>query len=85
MPSTAVSSLSRLPLSLSFVMHSNLGHAAQRAHANFTENLTPFVVSLLVAGLRFPVAAAGIGAAWSASRMLYAYGYAGKGPKGRGM
>lgn len=60
-------------------------NCAQRAHANFTENLTPFVVSLLVAGLRFPVAAASIGAAWSASRMLYAYGYAGKGPKGRGI
>ncbi|KAH8909048.1 MAPEG family protein [Coniochaeta sp. PMI_546] len=58
-------------------------NCTQRAHANFTENLTPFVVSLLVAGLRFPVVAAGMGAAWSVSRMLYAYGYAGQGPKGR--
>ncbi|KAJ9130847.1 Membrane-associated proteins in eicosanoid and glutathione metabolism [Coniochaeta hoffmannii] len=58
-------------------------NCTQRAHANFTENLTPFVVSLLVAGLRFPVAAATMGAGWSALRALYAYGYACKGPQGR--
>ena len=43
------------------------------------------MVSLLVAGLRFPVAAATMGAGWSALRALYAYGYACKGPKGRTM
>lgn len=56
---------------------------AQRAHANFTENLTPYLTALLVAGLRYPVYAGGIGALWSLSRFGYAYGYTQGGPKGR--
>lgn len=59
-------------------------NCAQRAHANFTENLTPWMTLLLVAGLRFPVAAAGLGATWLASRVVYTVGYtSSKGPKGR--
>lgn len=57
---------------------------AQRAHANFTENLSPFLVTLLGAGLRFPVPAAALGAAWLAARVVYTVGYtSSKGPKGR--
>jgi len=58
---------------------------AQRAHANFTENLTPFLGSLLIAGLRFPTYAAGLGALWSFARTGYAYGYTKGGPAGREM
>ncbi|KAJ3495305.1 hypothetical protein NLG97_g3492 [Lecanicillium saksenae] len=59
-------------------------NCAQRAHANFTENLTPFLGSLLVAGLRYPTASAMLGAAWATGRTLYLVGYtSGAGPKGR--
>lgn len=57
---------------------------AQRAHANFTENLTPTLTALLVAGLKYPVYAGGLGAAWSVGRALYALGYVNNGPQGRG-
>ncbi|KAI0396196.1 membrane-associated proteins in eicosanoid and glutathione metabolism [Xylariaceae sp. FL0594] len=56
---------------------------AQRAHANFVENLTPFIVALLVAGVGYPVPATYAGAAWVAGRFAYAYGYVNKGPSGR--
>ncbi|KAJ9142734.1 hypothetical protein NKR23_g7024 [Pleurostoma richardsiae] len=58
-------------------------NCAQRAHANYTENLTPFLGSLLISGLRYPLLAAGIGGAWALSRVIYAYGYVKSGPKGR--
>jgi glutathione S-transferase len=56
---------------------------AQRAHANFTENLTPFLGSLLIAGLKYPVFSASLGAVWSVARTVYALGYTSKGPEGR--
>lgn len=59
-------------------------NCAQRAHSNFTENQTSFLGALLVTGLRYPVAAATIGAGWAVSRVIYALGYtSGQGPKGR--
>ncbi|KAL1875283.1 hypothetical protein VTK73DRAFT_10239 [Phialemonium thermophilum] len=60
-----------------------LFNCAQRAHNNFTENLTPFLGALLISGLRYPVAAASLGAAWTVFRVVFAYGYAKKGPQGR--
>lgn len=57
---------------------------AQRAHANFTENHTPLLGALLIAGLRNPFAAAVLGATWSVGRVIYLYGYtSGAGPQGR--
>ncbi|KAG9240914.1 hypothetical protein BJ878DRAFT_259975 [Calycina marina] len=50
-------------------------NSAQRAHANFTEHLTPFITALLVSGLKFPVASASMGAVWSVSRFFYMRGY----------
>lgn len=47
---------------------------AQRAHANFTENLTPYLTSLLIAGTRYPVPAAVMGAGWLVSRIVYTIG-----------
>ncbi|CAK7197697.1 hypothetical protein SEUCBS139899_000345 [Sporothrix eucalyptigena] len=58
-------------------------NCAQRAHANFTENLPTVLTTLFIAGIRFPVLSASLGAAWATSRVLYARGYTRNGPKGR--
>ncbi|KAL2159615.1 hypothetical protein VTH06DRAFT_2184 [Thermothelomyces fergusii] len=58
-------------------------NCAQRAHANYVENLTPFLGALLISGLRYPTFAATLGGAWSAARVLYGLGYTSKGPDGR--
>ncbi|TAQ87708.1 hypothetical protein B7494_g3952 [Chlorociboria aeruginascens] len=50
-------------------------NGAQRAHANYTENHLSLVGSMLIAGLRFPLVAAAMGAAWSVLRYLYMSGY----------
>ncbi|KAI0169446.1 membrane-associated proteins in eicosanoid and glutathione metabolism [Hypoxylon sp. FL1284] len=60
-----------------------LFNCAQRAHANYTEALTPFVGSLLISGLRYPIASAVLGGTWAVARIVYATGYARAGPKGR--
>jgi glutathione S-transferase len=56
---------------------------AQRAHANFVENLSSFVIALLIAGVRYPGPATYAGAAWVTGRLAYAYGYVNLGPNGR--
>ncbi|RYP73310.1 hypothetical protein DL771_003739 [Monosporascus sp. 5C6A] len=59
-------------------------NCAQRAHANYTENITPFIGSLLISSLAFPKASAALGGIWVLGRFWYAVGYTGsKGPKGR--
>ncbi|CAK7269144.1 hypothetical protein SEPCBS57363_003452 [Sporothrix epigloea] len=58
-------------------------NCAQRAHANFIENLPPVIANILIAGIKFPVLSASLGAAWAVSRVLYARGYTRNGPKGR--
>ncbi|KAK4043486.1 hypothetical protein C8A01DRAFT_13040 [Parachaetomium inaequale] len=58
-------------------------NCAQRAHNNFTENLTPFLGALLISGLKYPVFAASLGGVWSVARTLFAFGYTSKGPDGR--
>lgn len=59
-------------------------NCAQRAHGNFTENLTPTIAGMLIAGLRFPLIAASLGAFWSVSRVVYVRGYVSTaGPSGR--
>ncbi|KAI9827929.1 MAG: hypothetical protein M1819_006872 [Sarea resinae] len=50
-------------------------NCAQRAHANFLENLPVMLPSLLIAGLRWPVAASVLGGIWGAGRIVYALGY----------
>ncbi|KAM0693307.1 hypothetical protein Q7P36_006560 [Cladosporium allicinum] len=52
-----------------------LFNCAQRAHYNYLENETSFLASLLIAGLRFPIASTVLGAGWIVSRILYAVGY----------
>lgn len=58
-------------------------NCCQRAHSNFTENLTPFLGALLISGLHTPVASAALGASWVVGRLWYAMGYASSGPEGR--
>ncbi|CAK7233105.1 hypothetical protein SBRCBS47491_008494 [Sporothrix bragantina] len=58
-------------------------NCAQRAHANFIENLPTVITSLFIAGIKYPVLSASLGAAWAVSRVLYARGYTRNGPKGR--
>ncbi|KAI1759718.1 membrane-associated proteins in eicosanoid and glutathione metabolism [Hypoxylon sp. FL1150] len=58
-------------------------NCAQRAHANYTENITTFLCALFISGLRFPVPTAALGAGWVFARVWYAAGYASGGPKGR--
>ncbi|MCJ1319964.1 hypothetical protein MMC15_005300 [Xylographa vitiligo] len=52
-----------------------LFNCAQRSHAQFLEQLPPFLVTLLVSGLKYPVLSAGMGAFWVGCRVLYAIGY----------
>jgi glutathione S-transferase len=59
-------------------------NCAQRAHANYIENLTSFLVALAVAGLRFPRPAVTLGAVWLVGRVAYLAGYiSSAGPSGR--
>jgi len=50
-------------------------NCAQRAHANFTENQLSVVAPLLIAGTRWPIAAAVLGGTWTLGRYLYMVGY----------
>ncbi|RYP79705.1 hypothetical protein DL770_006547 [Monosporascus sp. CRB-9-2] len=59
-------------------------NCAQRAHAHYTEHITPFLGTLLISSLTFPRAGAALGGIWGLGRIWYAMGYTGsKGPKGR--
>jgi len=58
-------------------------NCAQRAHANFVENQVSAVGALLLAGIRFPLTSAILGAAWTISRYIYMVGYSQGGPGGR--
>lgn len=50
-------------------------NCAQRAHGNLLENMSQVIASILFAGLFYPTAAPLLGAAWTACRIIYAYGY----------
>ena len=52
-------------------------NCAQRAHANFLEHLPTFAITSAIAGLRYPVATAALGAAWNLGRIFFAWGYIG--------
>ena len=50
-------------------------NCAQRAHANFLESQPSAIAAILLAGLRYPVAASAVGLCWSIFRIVYAVGY----------
>lgn len=60
-------------------------NCAQRSHANFIENQPSAVAAMLIAGLQFPLTAAGMGFIWTFGRYLYMTGYTrgDEGGKGR--
>lgn len=55
----------------------------QRGHQNAVESYTMQVALSLIAGTKFPIAAAVANILWCVGRILYQQGYATKGPKGR--
>ena len=57
-------------------------NSAQRAHQNFNENHVTALGAMLISGLRYPVAAAVLGAVWSVNRVIYASGYSRSGEDG---
>ena len=56
---------------------------AQRAHANFIENLPTVLTTMVISGIKFPVLSGSLGAGWAIARILYVRGYILRGPKGR--
>lgn len=50
-------------------------NCAQRAHANYVENLFPTIGSMLVAGMNYPLAAGCLGLGWLCCRLIYFYNY----------
>ncbi|KAF2727924.1 membrane-associated proteins in eicosanoid and glutathione metabolism [Polyplosphaeria fusca] len=50
-------------------------NCAQRGHQNFVENMPSALGAMLIAGLQYPLVAAGLGALWSVNRVVYAIGY----------
>ncbi|KDN53469.1 MAPEG-domain-containing protein [Tilletiaria anomala UBC 951] len=61
----------------------NVFNCTQRAHLNTLENLPQFILTSLIAGLKFPRAAAILSGAWIVSRVLYTLGYVSGEPKKR--
>ncbi|OGE53403.1 hypothetical protein PENARI_c008G04879 [Penicillium arizonense] len=59
-------------------------NCAQRAHANFLENAPQTMFFTMVAGLKYPELAAGLGALWVVFRALFLHGYV-YGGKAQGM
>lgn len=59
-------------------------NCAQRAHANYSENHPSALGALLIAGLRFPITSALMGAGWTVARYVYMVGYSKGGQGGHG-
>ncbi|KAI9826362.1 MAG: hypothetical protein M1832_000279 [Thelocarpon impressellum] len=59
-------------------------NCVQRAHGNFMEHHPTALMGLLIAGLRYPLAASALGAAWIVGRVLFAVGYANSPMDGKG-
>ncbi len=50
-------------------------NGAQRAHQNTLEQVPFFLVTMILAGLRHPEAAAGLGGCWILARLIFSAGY----------
>ena len=57
--------------------------SVQRAHQNTLESYPIVMLQMVLGGLVYPVWSAIFGGIWTVSRVLYGYGYAKNGPKGR--
>ena len=58
-------------------------NCAQRAHQNTLEQIPFFLATVLMGGLRTPMLAAGLGAAWILGRIVYSVGYYSGNPEKR--
>jgi len=63
--------------------NANIFNCIQRGHQNSLEGFPVFLGSLLVAGVKYPVAASCFGLVWIAGRILYFQGYSTGNPKAR--
>lgn len=61
-----------------------LFNCAQRGHQNFNENIVPFLGAMLISGLKYPRAAATMGAVFCVGRVVYSWGYTQDKEGGRG-
>jgi len=61
-------------------------NCAQRAHANYLENVTQTVVAAAIAGVQYPLITTGLMGAWLLGRLVYLKGYiaGSKEDKGKG-
>ncbi|KAK3808746.1 MAG: hypothetical protein J3Q66DRAFT_355542 [Benniella sp.] len=55
----------------------------QRVHQNTLEGYPSFLLTLVVSGLRYPIAAPVLGMIWCVGRMAYSYGYTSGDPSKR--
>lgn len=52
-----------------------LFNCKQRAHGNYLEMLPATAISMLVAGVQYPMASTYLGVGWIVGRIIYAMGY----------
>ncbi|KAF9437130.1 Microsomal glutathione S-transferase 3 [Entomortierella beljakovae] len=57
----------------------------QRVHQNTLEQFTGYMASLLISGIKYPVASSALGAVWILGRIFYFYGYTTGNPASRQM
>ncbi|KAG0254286.1 Microsomal glutathione S-transferase 3 [Mortierella polycephala] len=57
----------------------------QRVHQNTLEGFSSYLLSLMIAGISYPKASAGLGLVWCLGRMAYSYGYTSGDPNKRSM
>jgi glutathione S-transferase len=50
-------------------------NCAQRAHQNFNENYPSVLLTIMVAGIKYPIATTALGMFWAVNRIAYAVGY----------
>ena len=63
----------------------HLFNCAQRAHVNYLEHHSVFLVGLLIGGLKYPMVSAGLGLSWCLARVMYTLGYTSESkPDGKG-
>jgi len=58
-------------------------NSVQRAHQNTLESYSIVMLQMMACGLVYPVTSATCGGLWVVGRIIYGYGYATGGPKGR--
>jgi glutathione S-transferase len=66
-----------------FISYLLVSFSIQRAHQNTLESYPIVMLQMCLGGLVYPVWAAIYGGIWTASKVIYGYGYAKSGPSGR--